>query len=54
MLVDKKGAFASINTCHLLINSSNWRNVSLDKNSINTYSLIQLQFDFRLRFRFGE
>jgi hypothetical protein len=53
MVMDKKGEYASVNICHLLSNSSNWRNVTLDKNLNSSYSLNQLQIDFRLGFRFG-
>lgn len=52
MVMDKKGEYASINICHLLSNSSNWKNVTLDKNLNSSYSLNQLQIDLRLGFRF--
>ncbi len=52
MVMDKKGEYASINICHLLSNSSNWRNVTLNKDLNSSYSLNQLQIDLRLGFRF--
>lgn len=50
MFIDKNGVFAGVNIYHILSNSTNWKNLTSNKNLDNSYNLNQLQFDFRLGF----